>query len=100
MARQSLGLQNTGRDRTRTHAHPTPVSIVGGCLGEVTGGQVGGDDGAVGAEVAGPGAPCQGGGAGVTEVKDVPAPSLQLTVGMVAPTDTAWWRQGQLRISV
>lgn len=61
---------------------------------------MGGDDGAVGAEVAGPGAPLSGaGGAGVTERTSQPS-SLWLTVGMVAPRTLAWWRQGQLRISV
>ena len=70
-------------------------------MGEVTGGQVGGSDGAVEVELAGPGVPLSGGWGGAGVVERMPQPSsLRLMVGMVASRTLGWWRRGQLRINV
>ena len=61
---------------------------------------MGGSDGAVEVELAGPGVPLWGGG-GAGVIERVPQPSsLRLMVGMVASRTLGWWRQGQLRINV
>ena len=55
--------------------------------------QVGDNDRAVEAKLAGPGVPLSGtGGAGVTERTSQPS-FLWLTVGTVAPRTLGWWRR-------